>query len=200
MLRGVVEPGDEIEGFPEIAAMMQSARDRGEITQTDRRVARDVLENPAAFVLRQIPPQRALLDRDERRAAGADPAECRLDGRQALLFIARGVAEIAGRAAQGPTCARGQGFEAGVDDLDPPGGIESFAPHRRHARHLPRPERAADEGVVVAHFAARCRGARPCAPTVAGPGPSMRVPAPITASRPVRRDGAHDRCRAGAAG
>jgi len=53
-----------------------------------------------------------------------------------------------------------------VSKLKPRGGIESFAPHQRHARDLPRPERAADEGVVVSQFAARCRGARSCAPTV----------------------------------
>jgi hypothetical protein len=62
VLRRVVEPGDEIEGFPEITGMMQPARDRGEITQTDRRVARDVFEDPAAFVLRQVPPQRAFFN------------------------------------------------------------------------------------------------------------------------------------------
>ena len=67
------EPGEKVEGFTEIAAMMQTPRDAGQILQADRCVARAFLVDGAALVLRQAPPLGTLANRDQRGAGGGRP-------------------------------------------------------------------------------------------------------------------------------
>jgi hypothetical protein len=68
MGRGKLEPCQEIERFlrAEIPAVMQTARDGGEVFQTRLDVHRLILKNPATLVLGEHPPGAVLANRNER--------------------------------------------------------------------------------------------------------------------------------------
>src|SRR6476646_10463809 len=75
-VRGLeLEPGQEIEGLAEIAAVIELARDRRQIFQACGDVVRLVLEDLPPLLLRQLPPGRRFLDRDQRGAGRLGAAE-----------------------------------------------------------------------------------------------------------------------------
>src|SRR6266516_5912397 len=52
----VFEPGQEVEGFAEIAAVIELPGDRRQVFQARRNVVRPVLKNLPPLLLRQLPP------------------------------------------------------------------------------------------------------------------------------------------------
>ena len=56
ILRGVLEPGEEVEGLAEVTAVVQAAGDR--LDEAGRDVVRPLLEDLSALVLGQRPPRR----------------------------------------------------------------------------------------------------------------------------------------------
>src|SRR5258705_5200713 len=60
----VFEPGQEVEGLVEVAAVIELPGDRRQIFQARRNVVRSVLKDLPPFLLRQLPPPRPLLDCD----------------------------------------------------------------------------------------------------------------------------------------
>src|SRR3954467_7128323 len=66
-MRGLeLEPGQEVEGLAEVAAVIELAGDRGQVFQARRNVLRLVFKNLPPLFLRQLPPGRRFLDRDQR--------------------------------------------------------------------------------------------------------------------------------------
>ena len=63
---GELKPGQEVEGLCEVASVVQPPRDRREVFKPGGDVMGAVLEDPPAFVLRQIPPGLGLADRNQR--------------------------------------------------------------------------------------------------------------------------------------
>lgn len=70
MLRSELEPGEEVEWLVQVAAVVQSPRDRGEVAQADVDVMGPLLEDVSALVLGEVPPCRRRPDRDKGRARG----------------------------------------------------------------------------------------------------------------------------------
>jgi hypothetical protein len=61
-----LKPGQEVEGLPQIAPVVEPLRDRREVLKTGGDVMGAFFEDPPAFVLGQIPPRLGLADRNQR--------------------------------------------------------------------------------------------------------------------------------------
>jgi len=107
VLRGVLEPGEEVERLPEVAAVVELARDGRQVLRADADVVRPLLEQLAALVLSECPPGTGLRDGDQRRAGRSGPAELRLLGGQRVVLAAPGVTQIARPSAQRPPARSG---------------------------------------------------------------------------------------------
>ncbi len=83
-------------------------------------VVRLVLKDLPPLFLRQLPPGRRFLDRDQRRAGRLGAAELGLHGRELFLFGALGVADMAGDAGQPPRGERGQDRQRDRGRMDRP--------------------------------------------------------------------------------
>ncbi len=127
----IFEPGQEIEGLAEIAAVIELAGNRGQIFQAGGDMLRLVLENPAPLFLGQVPPGGDLLDRDQRRTRRLGPAEAGLHGGQLFLLGALGIAHMAGDAGEPPGGLRGQDRQrdrGGIATIDSAGAGTAPAP------------------------------------------------------------------------
>src|SRR5436309_3469967 len=80
--RVVFEPGQEVKGRAEVAAVIELAGDGGEIFHAGGDVLRLVLKNPPPLLLGQVPPGLRLLDRDQGCAGCFGAAEAGLHGDQ----------------------------------------------------------------------------------------------------------------------
>src|SRR5207244_13269850 len=65
VLRGELEPGQEVECLAELAAVIKAARDRWQVLHARGDVRRTILEDRSALVLAELPPRIGLADRDE---------------------------------------------------------------------------------------------------------------------------------------
>ena len=102
--------------------MVQAPGDLGQVLQSAGDVVRTLFKDLTAFVLRQVPPLRGFLDRDQRRARGVGPAESLLAQSEGIMFGASDVPLVARDPAQDPRGisygpARGLAFQ----ELDMPG-------------------------------------------------------------------------------
>ena len=144
----VFEPGQEVEGLAEIAAVIELPGDRRQIFQARRNVVRSVLKNLPPLLLRQLPPRRRFLDRDQRGMGRLGAAELGLHGIQPFLFGALGIAQVAGDAGQPPGGRRGQDRQRDrqrMHDRQRRRRRQRRALDRRAPRHPPRPALAASE-------------------------------------------------------
>ena len=149
-MRGrVFEPGQEVEGLAEIAAVIELAGDRGQIFQAAGDVVRLVLKDLPPLFLRQLPPRRRFLDRDQRRAGRLGAAELGLHGRELFLLGALGIAHMAGDAGQPPggRARAGSAARSTANATTDSAGVarQPCALDRRKPRHPPRPALAASE-------------------------------------------------------
>ena len=87
----VFEPGQEVEGLAEIAAVIELPGDRRQIFQAAGDVVRLVLEDLPPLLLRQLPPRRRFLDRDQRRAWVASGRPSSACTASSCFFSARSV-------------------------------------------------------------------------------------------------------------
>src|SRR4051812_14766980 len=67
VVRGELEPCEEVERLSEIASMVQPSRDPREVLQAGGDMAGAVLEDATTLVLREVPPRLGFLDRNQRR-------------------------------------------------------------------------------------------------------------------------------------
>src|SRR5947209_13243835 len=74
----VLEPREEVEGLAEVAAMVETSGDCGEVLKADSDMVRVLFENRSSYVLRQLPPFGRLGDRDEGGSGRFCPVEGRL--------------------------------------------------------------------------------------------------------------------------
>ena len=115
MLGRVLEPGQEVEGLAKVAAMMETARHRGQVLEARGDVARSLLEDLAPLVLGELPPRLGLPDRDECCPRCLSPTKRRLLGDEPLVLCASDVAFVAGHAPKRPRCG-GQVAGLAFDD------------------------------------------------------------------------------------
>jgi len=74
------------EGFVEVAAVIELPGDRRQIFQARRNVVRSVLKDLPPFLLRQLPPRRRFLDRDQRGIGRLGAADLGPKRHQAVSF------------------------------------------------------------------------------------------------------------------
>src|SRR5712691_8476390 len=115
VLGGVLEPGQEVEGLAELAAVMQAARHRGQVLKAHGDVARSLLEDLPPIVLGEVPPRIGLPDGDQRRPRCLFPAKRRLFGEELLALGASHVALVAGDAPEHPRWG-GRDVSGNLDD------------------------------------------------------------------------------------
>src|SRR5262249_23757613 len=89
MPRRELKPRQEVERLTEVPAVVQPAGDSREVVEPGRHVAGALLEDPAALVLRKLPPRVCLRDGDERGASGALAAKRLLLGYQRVVLASR---------------------------------------------------------------------------------------------------------------
>src|SRR5262249_30302544 len=104
----IFEPGEEIEGLAEVAAVIELPRHLRQIFQAGRDVMRLRFQNLAPLVLAQRPPRRRFPDRDQRRRCRLVAAERRLLLGELLLLGLLDIAHRGGDARQPPGGGRRQ--------------------------------------------------------------------------------------------
>jgi hypothetical protein len=138
MLRRELEPGQEVERLTEVPAVVQPPGDRREVVEPGRNVARALLEDPAALVLRQLPPGVCLRDGDERGASRVLAAKRFLLGKQRVVLAARDITLVACHAAQDPRQTPAEAASGGALDYFKLGHwFQWRANHRLKALHRP---------------------------------------------------------------
>jgi hypothetical protein len=114
--------------------VIEPARDRGQVVEADRDVARRLFEDRAALVLRELPPRVGLLDRDQRGARRGGATELGLHRGQPPRFVARGVALVRAHAAEDPRRVR---WFAGLGVVQARDRCEWCADDRGHSIDAP---------------------------------------------------------------
>ena len=107
MLRRVLEPGEEVERFAEVAGVVQAACDCRQVGHRLGDVAGSFLEDGAPFVLRHRPPGIGFADRDQRGARRLGTSQRRRDAVEPLQLLRDRVTCVAHDAAQPPGTFRG---------------------------------------------------------------------------------------------
>jgi hypothetical protein len=137
--RARTQPGKEVERLTEVPAVVQPAGDRRKVVETGRHVAGALLEDPAALVLRQLPPSVCLRDGDERGASGALAAKRFLLGYQRVVLASRDITLVARHAAQDPHRAPTEGARcSALDHFKPGHWLQRRSNHRLKALDRPR--------------------------------------------------------------
>jgi len=85
----VFEPGEEVERLSQVAAVVETAGDRGEVLEPRGDVPGTLFEDRSSLVLAERPPLRRLPDRDERGCRRRRTAEWRLTLQKRLLLGSR---------------------------------------------------------------------------------------------------------------
>src|SRR5713101_495983 len=111
MIWSVLEPGEEIEWFAEVATVIEPARHGRQVFEPSRDMPRSLLEDLAALLLGQLPPGFRLPNRNERRQRCFHSAESLLAHRQRRLLGSIHVALIGRHSAENPArFDRGRSF------------------------------------------------------------------------------------------
>ena len=99
---GEFKPRDEVEGFGEITAVMQAARDSRQVREATGDVVGAILKDRAPLVLRQFPPLCGLTDRNQCRGRRRCPPQRRLALGQRVAFGSNDVVLVIGYASERP--------------------------------------------------------------------------------------------------
>ena len=148
------EPREEIEWLSrlQIAAMIQSARDGGQIPGAEGDMRGLLLEDAPPLVLRKIPPSLRFPDGDQRRVGRFPSAYLGLGGRETLFLFTRRIPLVAPRPTKNPL-----GRMAGCPLVG-----------RNYAEAFDRREGISGDGALA--------GNAPRAPFAAGENEAARIP------------------------
>src|SRR5262249_30816086 len=118
--------------------VVQPTGDRREVVEPGRHVAGALLEDPAALVLRELPPRVGLRDGDERGASGALAAKRFLLGYQRVVLASRDITLVARHPAQDPRRPPAEGARgSALDHFKLEHGFQWRANHRIKALDRP---------------------------------------------------------------
>ncbi len=148
MLRGKLEPGQEIKRFPKLPAVMQASRDPRKIFHSYSNVSGLFFKDRSPLVLSQVPPGRCFADGNECRPGCLGAGKASLLANQLIDFLPPSVTGVARHAPQYPTTGGDRVRFCSFDYLQSLYSRQTFASDRDQTINPPYPEGTRNESNI----------------------------------------------------
>ncbi len=145
---GKLEPSEEIEWLAraQVAAVMETARDGGQILEAGRGVMGSLFKYRAAFILSHRPPRGVFPNGNERGTIRFGTTQPGLLRHELILLPPRDVAFVAGDSPQRPSRTLGQGGDRSADKVQFLHGGQGGSGNGLRFDRIPRPRFSANKG------------------------------------------------------